>query len=162
MTFYRDTTDLPAFTDYRMAGRTYRYFTGKPLYPFGHGLSYSTFAYRHLRTSARTLPSNGSITVSVDVRNTGTRTGDEVVQLYARHVKSAVERPLRDLRGFRRITLRPGETRKVSFTLPASSLAWWNPANHRWEVEPDSVALEVGASSRDIRASKTIRVIAKP
>ena len=162
VTFYRDTTDLPAFTDYRMAGRTYRYFTGKPLYPFGHGLSYTAFAYRNLRTSAPTLPSNGAVTVSVDVSNTGPLTGDEVVQLYARHVKSTVERPLRDLRGFRRITLRPGETRKVSFTVPASSLAWWNAANHRWEVEPDSVALEVGASSGDIRVSRMIRVIAKP
>jgi beta-glucosidase len=84
-----------AFDDYRMAGRTYRFFNGTPLYPFGHGLSYTTFSYKNLRTSSDRLSANGSITVRVDVTNAGSRAGDEVVQLYAQHVGSKVERPAR-------------------------------------------------------------------
>jgi len=158
VTFYRDTADLPPFEDYRMAGRTYRYFTGKPLYPFGHGLSYTTFTYRNLRTSAETLTRTGRLTVRVDVTNSGTRAGDEVVQLYVQHVGSKVERPLQDLRGYARIALKPGETRTVTFPLTASSLAYWNTNQHGWEVEADSVRIKVGASSADIRLTKTIVV----
>ncbi len=158
VTFYRDTTDLPPFSNYDMAGRTYRFFGGSPLYAFGHGLSYTTFGYSGLRTSAPSLASSGTLTVSVDVTNTGKRTGDEVVQLYVRHVGSTVDRPKRDLRGFKRITLKPGQRQTVRFPLPASSLAYWNAATHAWVVEADSVALEVGASSADIRLRRTIRV----
>jgi beta-glucosidase len=160
VTFYQSVDDLPPFEDYRMAGRTYRFFRGTPLYPFGHGLSYTTFAYKNLDTSAATLPADGAITVQVDVTNTGQRTGDEVVQLYVRHRGSSVERPERDLRGYERVTLRPGETRRVAFPLPASSLAYWSPEGHRWVVEADSVALGVGASSADIRLEQTIKVVA--
>ena len=158
VTFYRDTTDLPAFSDYNMAGRTYRYFGGKPLYAFGHGLSYTTFSYSGLRTNTASLSPKGGITVTVDVTNTGKRTGDEVVQLYARHIGSKVTRPNRDLRGFRRITLKPGQKRSVSFKVPASSLAWWNAGTHAWVVEADTIAFEAGASSADIRATKRVRV----
>ena len=161
LTFYRDTTDLPPFSDYKMAGRTYRFFAGTPLYAFGHGLSYTTFAYTRLRTSARTLAANGTVMVRVDVKNTGQRAGDEVVQLYVRHLKSKVERPKRDLRGFKRIRLNPGETRTVSFPVAATSLAYWNAATAAWEVENDAVAIEVGASSADIRLRKTIQVAGK-
>ncbi|MEO8337082.1 MAG: glycoside hydrolase family 3 C-terminal domain-containing protein, partial [bacterium] len=159
VTFYRDTTDLPPFGNYNMAGRTYRFFEGKPLYPFGHGLSYSTFGYKKLRTSTATLPAAGTVTVKVDVTNTGKRAGDEVVQLYVRHLGSRVSRPKRDLRGFRRITLSPGETRTVSFPLVASSLAYWDEATHAWVVENAPVSLEVGASSADIRVRQTIRIV---
>jgi beta-glucosidase len=159
VTFYRDTTDLPPFSNYDMAGRTYRFFAGKPLYPFGHGLSYTTFAYAGLRTSAVSIPANGAMTVKVDVTNTGKRTGDEVVQLYVRHVGSKIARPKRDLRGFKRITLKPGERKTVRFPLTASSLAYWNAVTHEWAVEPGSVALEVGASSADIRLRKSVKVL---
>ena len=158
VTFYRDTTDLPPFANYDMAGRTYRFFSGKPLYAFGHGLSYTSFGYSALRTSAASMLSNGTITVKVDVTNTGKRAGDEVVQLYVRHVGSKVARPNRDLRGFKRIFLKPGEKRTVTFSLAASSLAYWNATTHAWDVEPGSVALEMGASSADIRVHKTIKV----
>jgi beta-glucosidase len=157
VTFYRDTADLPPFEDYRMAGRTYRYFTGKPLYPFGHGLSYTTFAYKNLRTSTETLAPAGRLTVRVDVTNTGKRAGEEVVQLYVQHVGSKVERPQQDLRGYARIALKPGETRTVTFPLAATSLAYWNTNRHAWEVEADSVRVKVGASSADVRLTKTIR-----
>jgi len=161
VTFYTSVDDLPPFQDYRMAGRTYRFFKGTPLYPFGHGLSYTTFGYKNLRTGAGTLPGDGTITVRVDVTNTGRRAGDEVVQLYARHLGSAVERPNKDLRGYRRVALEPGETRTVEIPLAASSLAYWNPDAHRWVVEDEPVRIEVGASSADIRLSKQIRVAAR-
>jgi beta-glucosidase len=160
VTFYKSVSDLPPFEDYAMKGRTYRYFTGTPLYPFGHGLSYTTFAYRNLRTFSPTLPSNGAASVSVDVTNTGNRAGDEVVQLYVSHLDSKVTRPVRELRGYRRVTLRPGETRTVYFALPASSLAYWNEQTDRWVVEAEPVKLQVGASSADIRLERTIRVTA--
>jgi beta-glucosidase len=160
VTFYHDTTDLPAFSNYNMAGRTYRYFKGTPLYPFGHGLSYTSFAYSGLRTSAPSISSNKTVTVSVDVTNTGKRAGDEVVQLYTRHIGSAVTRPNRELRGFKRISLEPGERRLVRFALPASALAYWDETTHGWKLEGDTVAVEVGASSADIRLRKNLKVIA--
>src|SRR5213594_3696010 len=159
VTFYKSVNDLPAFDDYRMAGRTYRFFKGSPLYPFGYGLSYTTFAYKNLRTSAARLRAADTLIVRVDVTNTGRRTGDEVAQLYVRHLGSRVERPTGDLRGFRRVTLKPGETHTVAFYLPASSLAYWNSATHRWVVEQEPVELAVGASSADIRLRRRIQVV---
>jgi beta-glucosidase len=158
VTFYKDVKDLPLFEDYAMKGRTYRYFTGTPLYPFGHGLSYTTFAYRNLRTDVQSVPATGSVAVSVDVSNTGARAGDEVVQLYVSHPSSKITRAIKDLRGFRRVTLRPGETRTVRFSVPASSLAYWNERTHGWVVETEPVKLQVGASSADIRLEHAIRV----
>jgi beta-glucosidase len=160
VTFYRDTTDLPAFSNYNMAGRTYRYFRGTPLYAFGHGLSYTSFLYSGLHTSAASIKAGGSVSVTVDVTNTGKRTGDEVVQLYTRHIGSAVTRPNRELRGFRRISLKPGERRAVRFALPASALAYWDESTHAWTLEGDTVALEIGASSADVRVTKNLKVIA--
>jgi beta-glucosidase len=161
VTFYRDTTDLPPFESYDMRagqGRTYRFFKGTPLYPFGHGLSYTTFSYTNLRTSADAIPANGSITVRVDVRNSGQRAGDEVVQLYVQHQGSSVDRPVKELKGYRRIALRPGETRTVEFPLPASALAYWDAGGHRWVVEDGSVRIQIGASAADIRQEKAVRV----
>jgi beta-glucosidase len=163
VTFYKSVDDLPPFDDYRMAGggRTYRFFKGTPLYPFGYGLSYVAFAYRNLRPSAERLGSSDTLIVSVDVTNTGRRPGDEVAQLYVRHLGSRVERPNEDLRGFRRVTLKPGETRTVEFSLPASSLAYWNPDAHRWVVEEEPLELAVGASSADIRVRRRIQVLGR-
>jgi beta-glucosidase len=158
VTFYKSEKDLPPFEDYKMEGRTYRFFKGEALYPFGHGLSYTTFGYKNLRTSAERLSANDTITVRVDVTNTGKRAGDEVVQLYAQHVGSKVSRPIRDLRGYQRINLRPGQTRTVSFRVPAKSLAYWNTDTHAWIVEADQIKFEVGASSADLRLNKTVNV----
>jgi beta-glucosidase len=158
VTFYRDIADLPAFEDYRMAGRTYRYFEGTPLYSFGHGLSYTTFRYTHARTRASSVASDGTITVRADVTNTGKRAGDEVVQLYVRHLGSRVTRPKRDLRGYARVTLAPGQTKTVTFPLLASSLAYWDAAAHRWVVESEPVEIEIGASSSDIRLRQKVAV----
>ena len=162
VTFYRSVDDLPAFDNYNMAGRTYRFFDGPPLYPFGFGLSYTTFRYDSLQTSADTLLTNGTIDVHVNVTNTGRRAGDEVVQLYVQHLGSAVSRPRQDLRGYRRVSLQPGETRRVTFALPARSLAYWNVDAHGWTVEREPIRLEVGASSADIRLDRVIRVAGGP
>ncbi len=156
VTFYRRVDDLPPFESYAMEGRTYRYFHGDVLYPFGYGLSYTTFNYGDLRSSADSIGADGRITVSVDVTNSGTTAGDEVAQLYVAYPGSAVERPIRDLRGFRRVHLRPGETRTVTFPLTGRDLAYWDPESRGWRVEGGRVRLEVGASSADIRVSREI------
>ncbi len=158
VTFYKSVNDLPAFDDYRMAGRTYRFFNGTPLYPFGFGLSYTSFAYRNIRTSSDTMAKDGAVTVSVDVTNTGARAGDEVVQLYVKHEGSSVERPKQDLRGYSRVTLAPGETKTVTFQIAAKSLAYWNVEQHAWVVESEPVRFGVGGSSADFALQKTVTI----
>ena len=158
VTFYKSVSDLPPFEDYAMKGRTYRYFTGTPLYPFGYGLSYTTFGYKNFRTSAERFTAAGTVGVSVDVTNTGAKAGDEVVQLYVSHPSSKVPRAIKDLRGYRRVTLQPGETRTIRFSIPAASLAYWNEQTHGWVVESEPVKLLVGASSADIRAEQKIQI----
>jgi beta-glucosidase len=139
-------------------GRTYMYFRGEPLYPFGYGLSYTTFSYSNLRLGSDKLSRNGSMIVSFDVKNTGKRAGDEVVQLYVQHPESKVSRPIKALKGFERITLGPGETITVQITLRAESLAWWNDKQGRFKVEDGPINIMIGASSADIRLSKAAKV----
>ena len=158
VTFYRSAADLPSFESYAMKGRTYRFFQGRPLYPFGHGLSYTTFRYSNVRTSAPSLAAGDTVVVSVDVTNTGARAGDEVVQLYVRHPGSRVDRPLRELKGFARVPLRPGETRTVRLPLPADELRFWDAAADRWVLEPGQLRVELGASSADIRAESGVEI----
>ncbi len=149
-TWPKSLDQLPPMMDYDLRhGRTYMYFRGEPQYPFGYGLSYTTFAYANLRTSAPSLVRNGAVDVTADVTNTGPRAGDEVAQLYVRYPDSKVERPLKQLRGFQRITLAPGETNAVAFRLAAVDLAYWDVGRHAWTVEPGRVELMVGASSAD-------------
>ncbi len=122
-TWPKSDRQLPPMMDYNIRkGRTYMYFKGEPLYPFGYGLSYTTFKYSNLKTSSPTLAKDGGINVSVDVQNTGARAGEEVVQLYVRHEKSTLEHPAQELRGFKRLALAPGET-KTGGDTPAGSLA---------------------------------------
>ena len=102
-----------------------------------------------------------TLTVSVDISNTGKLAGDEVPQLYVQHLGSKVERPVLDLRGYARVTLKPGETKTVSFRVPVSSLAYWDSANHMWVVESEKVQLDVGASSKDIRLKRTVDIISR-
>jgi beta-glucosidase len=159
-TWPRSLEDLPPRLDYDIRrGRTYLHFEGDPLYPFGYGLSYTTFAYSNLATSNDELGPDASMTVVVDVTNTGGRAGDEVVQLYARHIGSRVARPRLELKGFRRMTLEPRETRTVSLPLAASALGYWNAAEERFTVEAGEVELLVGSSSRHIELRKTIIVL---
>jgi beta-glucosidase len=161
-TWVKSLTDLPDMMDYDIRkGRTYMYFKGQPLYPFGFGLSYTTFEYANLRTSADTVKGTGEIAVSVDVKNTGTRAGDEVVQMYVKRAESAVARPIKELRGFERIALRPGETRTVRMALKGSQLTYWDAARQSFVVEPGKVGIQVGASSADVKLEKTIEVTEK-
>jgi beta-glucosidase len=141
-------------------GRTYLYFKGEPQYPFGYGLSYTTFSFANLTTSKPAIPSNGEVLVRVDVKNTGARAGDEVVQLYLRHVASKVDWPAKALKGFRRVTIPPGKTQTVEIPLRGADLAYWNVARHAWTVERGRVELMVGNSSadRDLTLRKTIEV----
>ncbi len=127
VTWPKSIDQLPPMMDYNIRdGRTYMYFKGEPLYPFGYGLSYTTFKYSKLRTSSAEMDKDGSITVSVDVTNTGSRAGDDVVQLYVKHLGSKVERPNEELKGFKRVTIQPNETKTVQIALQASTLAWWD------------------------------------
>jgi beta-glucosidase len=158
-TWVKSLDDLPPMMDYDIRkGRTYMYFKGQPLYPFGFGLSYTTFEYSNLRLSADSLTASGEVVASMDVKNTGTRAGDEVVQLYVKHPNSAVERPIKELRGFERITLQPNETRTIRLTLKGFDVAYWDAGKHIFVVEPGTVRIMVGASSADVRLEKTIEV----
>jgi beta-glucosidase len=143
VTFYTGVEQLPAFEDYSMKGRTYRYFTGIPLYPFGYGLSYSKFAYSNLKLSTDTLLAGESLTVEADVRNTSEVGGDEVVQLYL--IFPADDgAPLRALRSFSRIHLVSGMTQRVQFTLSPRDLSMVNLAGDR-TIAPGNYRISVGS-----------------
>jgi beta-glucosidase len=158
-TWPKSADQLPAMMDYDIRhGRTYMYFKGEPLYPFGYGLSYTTFSYANLKASSAEVASDGTITVSVDVTNTGSRTGDEVVQLYVKHLKSKVERPIEELKGFQRVALNPNETKTVQIPLRASTLAFWDERQGQFKVEAEPVKLMIGSSSKDIKLSTTLNV----
>jgi beta-glucosidase len=160
VTWYKALTDIPAKTDYDIRkGRTYMYFQGTPLYPFGFGLSYTTFTYSALRLSAATLAQGGSVTVSVDITNSGTRAGDEVVQLYVSYpTTTGVPRPSKQLRGFQRVTLAAGETKTVALTLTRDQLAYWDATAKAFAVQPGTVHLMVGGSSVDKRSEADLTV----
>ena len=158
-TWPKSVDQLPAMMDYDIRrGRTYMYFKGEPLYPFGYGLSYTTFSYANMKASSAAMASDGTITVSVDVTNTGSRTGDEVVQLYVKHLKSKVERPVEELKGFQRVTLKPNETKTVQISLKASTLAFWDEKQNQFEVEAEPVKLMIGSSSKDIKLATTVNI----
>jgi beta-glucosidase len=131
--------------------------TCAPLYPFGFGLSYTTFSVTNLKLSAATVAANGKLTASMDVTNTGARAGDEVVQLYLNDPTASISQPVRRLRGFERVTLRPGERRTVTFTVDRSDFGFYD--NHgRFVVEPGAINLYAGDSSNaSLTASFTVR-----
>lgn len=150
---------LPPSMDYNIRdGYTYMYLKGEPLYPFGFGLSYTAFKFSNLRASAPQLKKDGTVEVSVDVTNTGSRAGDQVVQLYVKHLHSAVAWPKEQLEGFQRVTVQPGETKTVVLPLKASQLAYWDVKAKAFRVEARPVALMIGDSSADIALSMTERV----
>ncbi|HWC59055.1 MAG TPA: glycoside hydrolase family 3 C-terminal domain-containing protein, partial [Verrucomicrobiae bacterium] len=151
VTFYRATSDLPSFTDYSMTNRTYRYFSGKPLYAFGHGLSYTKFEFQKGKLGSKQIAPDGAITVTFTVKNTGAREGDEVAQVYFRHVKSSVAQPRLALCGFTRVHLKAGESSAVTVNIPAERLRYWDTGKKQYEVEPGGYELLVGAASDDIR-----------
>lgn len=153
LTFYRATADLPAFDDYRMEGRTYKYFRGAPLYPFGHGLSYTKFEYSKL---AARKGADGGILVELEVANAGDRDGDEVVQLYAAAPASARPRARQSLCGFKRLSLKRGEKKRIEISVPAAALRLWDEKAKAYAVPAGEWTLRAGASSADIRLETRI------
>ena len=148
--------DLPPVHDFDLtSGRTYMYAEKKPLYPFGHGLSYTTFKYSSLDVDKG---GDGVFNLSVDITNTGDRDGDEVVQVYVQYPGSRVPRPERQLRGFKRVSVPAGETVTVSIPVKVEDLAFWDSAKHAFTVEKGRVRFLVGASSSDIRRKAVRRV----
>src|SRR5204863_2215718 len=148
VSFARSAGHLPIFYNHKpSARRGYLFDDVTPLYPFGHGLSYTTFAYKNVKvTPAPTKADPDAVTVSVDVSNTGARAGDEVAQLYLRDVVSSVTRPVKELKGFQRVALKPGETKAVSFTVGHDALGFWKTARE-FVVEPGRFDVTVGGSS---------------
>lgn len=151
VTFYASTTDLPDFEDYSMANRTYRYFRGKALWPFGYGLSYTKFDYKDMKLSKLTAGTSDTVMVTCDVTNTGDVDGDEVVQLYVRDSNSPSPRPIKSLRGFARVHIKKGATERVTIPLSTADLRYWDTDKKSYVVYPGRYELMVGASSVDIR-----------
>ena len=150
ITFYQNAEQLPDFEDYRMEGRTYRYFKGDALFPFGYGLSYTTFQI------GKPTYNNGK--VSVTVKNTGKRAGTEVVQVYVRNPKD-VDGPAKTLRAYQRVQLKAGESKTVSISLPRSSFELWDAKSNTMRVVPGTYEIMVGSSSRDKDLKKTVASI---
>lgn len=159
ITFYRSTNDLPTFTDYSMANRTYRYYTGKPLYAFGHGLSYTPFAYDSLMLSSTTVRANDTVTVKAVVKNIGTRAGDEVVQVYASAINPPVPMPIRQLVGFSRVPLEAGESKTIAIAIPIERLRRWDEVNHHYVVDSGEYRFAVGPASDQSLLAEKITVV---
>lgn len=155
-TWVKDITDLPDMMDYNIRnGRTYMYYKGDVLYPFGYGLSYTTFDYQKIESIQQ---DDEHVTVKVLVKNTGSRDGEEVVQLYASYPDSKVERPMKQLRAFTRVPITAGEVKEVVLTIPKIDFGYWNEAQDKFVVEPGKVRLLVGASSADIRLEGEVQL----
>jgi beta-glucosidase len=161
-TVYETLSQLPNKDDYDITqGYTYMYFTGSTQFPFGHGLSYTTFQYSNLAVTPAQVPTNGQVTVSLNVQNTGTRAGDEVVQLYTHQRSSSVNPvPIKELKGFQRVSLNAGETKPVSFTLKAADLNRYSEASHSFIVDSGIFDVMLGSSSADIRLQSTVTLTA--
>lgn len=155
-TWVKDITDLPPMMDYDIRhGRTYLYHQGDVLYPFGHGLSYTTFDYTRLHPGKQ---DKTHLRLDVTVKNTGSVDGEEVVQIYASWPQSKVERPLKKLCAFRRVFIPAGQSFTVSFTIDKADLGYWDDTRHSFTVEPGPVLFMAGASSQDIRLEKIVKI----
>lgn len=158
-TWPKSLNQLPPMMDYNIRnGRTYQYFKNEPLYPFGFGLSYTSFSYSNFRLSSAQMNNKGQIIANIDIKNTGEKAGDEVVQLYISHQNSKVTRPIKELKGFQRISLNPQETKTVRLKLDAADLQYWNTKKKQFEVEKDKIKVMVGASSADIKGEELLTV----
>jgi beta-glucosidase len=157
VTFYKSVADLPSFDAYELRGQTYRYFKGEPLYPFGFGLSYTTFAYDNLVLN-ETYTAGDSVKLSVNVKNTGAVAGEEIVQVYLSMLNAPVPLPLRSLQGFKRIQLNPGETKKVSFAIRPDAFSYFNKEGER-ELKPGKFQISVGGGQPDTKNTQTLQSV---
>jgi len=149
---------LPIMDYNLLHGRTYLYSKDKPLYAFGYGLSYTSFAYAGLSVSAPKVAAEGTVQVTVKVKNTGKRAGDEVVQMYVQHLGSKVERPQLELKGFKRVRIAAGAERDVTLELKPRDLAYWDAAAHLWRVEQEKVRVLAGGSSDSLPVQAVLDV----
>jgi beta-glucosidase len=161
VTFYRATADMPSFTDYSMTNRTYRYFSGTPLFAFGHGLSYTTFDFKSGKLESKTIAANGTAKVTFTLKNAGKLDGEEVAQVYFRHVKSRVPQPKLALCGFTRVPLKHGESSQVTVEVPANRLRYWDTEKKQYVVEPGNYEILIGAASDDIRLKVPLTIAAQ-
>ncbi|MBU2650969.1 MAG: glycoside hydrolase family 3 C-terminal domain-containing protein [Bacteroidetes bacterium] len=152
VTFYRNIEDLPPYDDYSMEGRTYRYFSGKVSFPFGHGLSYSDFAYENPRVAEGLIVAGNDIRLSLTISNNSDTPGDEVVQVYAARKKSGNFRPRKTLIAFQRVSLDANEKKHINFVINSYRLSYFNEYSKRYRIDPGLYELQIGASSEDIRA----------
>ena len=130
----------------------------EPQFPFGHGLSYTEFEYSNLKISPKNAKKDETVNVSMDIENTGKLKGKEVIQLYVRDVESSLERPYKELKGFKKITLKPGEKKNIQFELKEDALSFYDPAKKSWVAEPGKFEVFIGASSKDIELTGTFEV----
>jgi beta-glucosidase len=170
VTFLKAWRDSPAFATYPGDGKTfyaegvfvgYRHFDRNriaPLFPFGHGLSYTTFSYANLSVRPRGVAGSRGCDISVDITNTGTRSGAEVVQFYVSEDHPSVPRPPKELKGFRKVLLGPGEKATVTATLDESAFSFFDPGTGAWRLNPGTFTIHTGSSSRDVRASAPVTI----
>jgi beta-glucosidase len=158
VTFYNSVGQIPAFDDYNMEGRTYRYFTDKPLYEFGHGLSYTTFNYGKIESLSE-LEAGKSLLLEVEVSNTGKMAGEEVVQLYVSHLNSTFRTPIRSLKGFKRISLQAGESKKVKFEILPEDIAVLNK-DYSYVIETGKIIVSIGGgqpTEKNLKDGKAVK-----
>jgi len=161
VTFYCSTDDLPAFEDYSMVNRTYRYFSGQPEFAFGHGLSYTRFNYRDAELDKTEISANGTLKLTFNLTNTGQRDGDEVAQVYYRRVKSALPQAKLALCSFVRVPVQKSKATRGTMEIPVERFRHWDTAIKQYVVEPGSYELLLGAASDDIRLRLPLKVVAQ-
>lgn len=146
-------------TEYDISkGFTYMYLDGKPEFAFGRGLSYTTFDYSNFSISSKQVASGGSVQVKVDVKNSGQCAGDEVVQMYVHNPDTSEVQPKEQLQGFERVSLSPGETKTVTFSLPVEQLAFWDESQHAYVIRPGTFDVMVGSASDDPRVKGSFEI----
>jgi beta-glucosidase len=158
-TWVKSITDLPDLLDYDITrGRTYMYFKGDPLYAFGHGLSYTSFDYRDLSLELSKQEGGNDVKVSFELTNSGDVDGEEVVQLYVRHLNSKIQRPLKELKNFKRIYLKKGESLLVTMELDTKDLMYWDTKGQRFKLEKDTVEVQIGSASDNLKLKGEVNI----
>ena len=157
-TFYASLQQLPLMSDYDLINhpRTYMYFEGPVLFPFGHGLSYTQFEYSRLKLNAGTISKEGEVEIRFLVKNTGELKGDEVAQVYFHYINASIKVPVNQLKRFQRVTLVPGESKILTFKIPASEFSFYNTRTNDFKTEPGQWEIRIGSSCKDIRLKETV------